>query len=142
MKSTEAKIDRVLIGRIMPGEDVTEALTNLVKEKGIKSGLINIIGALNKFTVGYFDLETHEYNLKTYEENVELVSCMGNIAWKNGEPIIHLHFIVAREDYSLMGGHLGQPSIISVTGEVYIYETEEKIQRVNDPAFDLSLLDL
>lgn len=142
MKSIESNIDRVLVGRIMPGEDVIESVTNIVKEKNIKSGLINIIGALNKFTIGYFDVETKEYNYETYEESVELVSCMGNVAWKEGEPVIHLHFIVAREDYSIMGGHMGQPSTVSVTGEVYVYETEEKLKRANDPAFDLSLLDL
>lgn len=142
MKNIESNADRVLVGRIMPGEDVTEAVTAMIKEHNIKSGLVNIIGALKRFTIGYFDLETKDYNFKTYEENVELVSCMGNIAWEDDEPVVHLHFIVAREDYSLMGGHLGEPSIVSVTGEVYIYETEQKLERANDPAFNLSLLDL
>ncbi len=142
MKNLETNVDRVVVGRIMPGEDVKEAVTALVKEKNIKSGLINIIGALGKFTVGYFDLETKEYNFKTYEEDVELVSCMGNIAYKDDEPIIHLHLIVARGDYSLLGGHLGQPSIISVTGEVYIYETDHTLERAHVPSFNLDLLDL
>ena len=67
---------------------------------------------------------------------------MGNIAHINTGPIIHLHVSVGREDYSIIGGHLSQPSIISVTGEVYIYEIDEKLKRAVDPQFGLSLLDL
>jgi hypothetical protein len=141
MKSIESKLRRVIVGRVNPGEDLIDAITEMVKKSDIKSGLINVIGALEKFTLGYFDLDKKEYLFKTFEENVELVSCMGNIAYKNGEPIIHLHFQVGRPDYSILGGHLGQPSIISVTGEVYIYEISEKLKRSNDPRFNLSLLD-
>jgi len=142
MKSIESKATRVIVGRVMPDEDLIDAITELVKKYKIKSGSINAIGALKKFTVGYFNIETNEYQLKTIDEPVELVSCMGNVAYKDGDPIVHMHFMVARQDYSIIGGHLGQPSIVSVTGEVYIYETKETIKRVHDPRFDLSLLDL
>ena len=67
---------------------------------------------------------------------------MGNISFKNGEPIIHLHTSIGTRDYEIIGGHLLQPSVVSVTGEVYILEIEEKIERINDPQFNLSLLDL
>jgi len=126
----------------MPDEDLVDAITELVKKYKIKSGLINVIGALKKFTIGYFNIETKEYQFKTFDEPVELVSCMGNVAYKDGEPIVHIHFMVARQNYSVIGGHLGQPSIVSVTGEVFIYETKETIERVHDSRFDLSLLDL
>lgn len=44
-------------------------------------------------------------------------------------------------DYSVIGGHLIQPTIISVTGEVLIYEFEPAIERSNDPKWNSSLLD-
>ncbi|MEJ2250418.1 MAG: DNA-binding protein [Candidatus Lokiarchaeota archaeon] len=142
MKSIESKLNRVIVSRVFPGEDLIDAITEMVKKHDIKSGLINVIGALNKFTIGYFDIDNKEYLFKTFEENVELVNCMGNVAFKDGDPIIHLHFQVGRQDYSILGGHLGKPSIVSVTGEVYIYEIDTRIPRKNDPNFDLSLLDL
>jgi hypothetical protein len=142
MKSKETNATRVIIGRVMPDEELTDAITELVEKYEVKSGLINVIGALKKFTIGYFNIDTKEYQFKTFEEPVELVSCMGNVAYKDGEPMVHLHFMVARDDYRIMGGHLGQPSIVSVTGEVYIYETNEMITRAHEPQFDLSLLDL
>lgn len=142
MKSVETKIGRVIVGKILPGEDLIDAVTEIVKKHEIKSGLINIIGALKQFTIGYFNLHTKQYNFKTFNEDVELISCMGNVAYKDGEPMIHLHVTVGKDDFSILAGHLSQPSIISVTGEVYIYEIAQKLNRVNDPQFDLSLIDL
>ena len=142
MKSKETTVGRVIVAKIEPNEDIIDAIKELIKKHTIKSGLLNVIGALKQFTIGYFDIETKEYNFKTFDEDIELISCMGNIAFKDNEPIIHLHVSVGKEDYSIIGGHLSQPSIVSVTAEVYIYEITQTITRANDPQFDLSLLDL
>ena len=142
MKSIETKIGRVIVARLMPDEDLIDAIKEIVRKYNIKAGLINVIGALKKVTIGFFDLKTKEYNFKTFEEDVELISCMGNIAYKDEEPIIHLHVSVGKDDFSIIGGHLSQPSIISVTGEVYVYEIGQKLNRSTDPQFNLSLLEL
>ena len=142
MKSIETNIGRVIVARVMPDEDLIDTIKDLVINYDIKGGLINVIGAFKKFTIGYFDLNTKEYNFKTFEENVELLSCMGNISYKDGEPIIHIHISVGKGDYNLIGGHLSQPSIISVTAEVFIYEINQKLNRVNESTFNLSLLEL
>ncbi|MBY8982814.1 MAG: DNA-binding protein [Candidatus Lokiarchaeota archaeon] len=142
MKSIETSTNRVIIAKIQPNEEIISTLIEIVKKHDIKSGLINIIGALKKVTLGYYEIKKKNYNFTTFEEDVELLSCMGNIAYNENEPIIHLHCIVGKEDYSLVGGHLGQPSIISVTGEVYIYETYIRIKRIYNDKFRVSLLNL
>ncbi|MFX0187759.1 MAG: PPC domain-containing DNA-binding protein [Candidatus Hodarchaeota archaeon] len=142
MKSIETNIGRVIVARVMADEDLIDAIKEIVKKYNIKAGLINVIGAFKKFTIGYFNIKEKKYNFKTFEENVELISCMGNISYKDGEPIIHIHVSVGREDYNIIGGHLSTPSIVSITGEVYIYEIGQKLNRAVDPQFGLSLLDL
>lgn len=142
MKSTETAVGRVIVAKIEPNEDLFDAIKELIKKHKIKSGLINVIGALKQFTIGYFDIEKKKYNFKTFDEDIELISCMGNIAFKDNEPIIHLHVSVGKNDYSIIGGHLSQPSVVSITAEVYIYEINQTLTRANDPQFDLSLLDL
>lgn len=142
MKSTETAVGRVIVAKIEPNEDLFDAIKELIKKHKIKSGLINVIGALKQFTIGYFDIEKKKYHFKTFDEDIELISCMGNIAFKDNEPIIHLHVSVGKDDYSIIGGHLSQPSVVSITAEVYIYEINQTLTRVNDPQFDLSLLDL
>ena len=142
MRSIEAKIGRVIIGKVEPDEDLIEAIITMVKNHKIQSGLINCIGALKKFTVGYFNIDTKIYERKTFEEYIELVSCMGNIAFKDGEPIIHLHLSIGNSEYSVIGGHLFQPAIVSITGEVYILEIDQKMSREIDPELNLALLNL
>ena len=142
MKSIDAKVSRVIVGKVEPDEDLIDAITKLVKTYNIKAGLLNCIGAFKKFTIGYFDLDKKEYKLETFDENVELVSCLGNIAYKNGKPIIHAHVSVGRPDFSIIGGHLSQPSIISITAEIYILEIDKKLNRSLDPQFNLFLLNI
>lgn len=142
MKSIESKIKRVIVGKVEPDEDLIDSIIQMIKVHNIKSGLINCIGALKTFTLGYFDVDSKEYLKKKFDEYVELVSCMGNISFKDGEPIVHLHISIGTKDYKIFGGHLFQPSIVSITGEVYIFEIDKKLNRVIDPRFGLSLLDI
>ncbi|MFX1442909.1 MAG: PPC domain-containing DNA-binding protein [Promethearchaeota archaeon] len=142
MKSKVTTVGRVIVAKIEPNEDLFDAIKELIKKHNIKSGLLNVIGALKQFTIGYFNVDKKEYNFNTFEEDIELISCMGNIAFKDNEPIIHLHVSVGKDDYSIIGGHLNPPSIVSITAEVYIYEITDTITRANDARFDLSLLDL
>ena len=142
MRSIEAKIKRIIVGKVDPDEDLIEAIITMVQHHNIQSGLINCIGALKKFTIGYFNIDTKTYERKTFDDYIELVSCMGNIAFKEGEPIIHLHISIGNREFSVMGGHLFQPAIVSITGEVYIIEIEEKLYRETDLKLNLSLLNL
>ena len=106
MKSIERNQTRVIVGRLFPNEDLIDGITEIIIKHDINSGLINVIGALNKCTLGYFNIETKEYQFKTFEEDLELISCMGNIAYGNIGPIIHLHVSLARDNYSVIPGHL------------------------------------
>ena len=133
---------RVIVGKVLPNEDLIDAIRELAIKNEIISGFVNIIGALKKVTLGFFDINKKEYLLKTFEEPLELISCMGNIAYSGDEPIIHLHVTLGREDLSVIGGHLSQPSIISITGEVVIHEIKKKMTRAEDPQSRLKLLDL
>jgi len=138
----ETKIKRIIVGKVEPNEDLIDCIIAMVKKHNVNSGLINCIGALKKFTIGYFDIETKKYLTSTINEYVELVSCMGNISFMDGDPIIHLHLTIGTREYNLKGGHLFQPCIVSITSEVYILEIDKKISRAKDPQLGLSLLDI
>lgn len=142
MKSKETSVNRVIVAKIEPNEDIFDAIREIIHKHNVKSGLLNIIGALKKFTIGFFHIDKKEYETKTFDQDVELISCIGNISFKDKVPIIHLHVSVGKNDYGIIGGHLIQPSIVSITAEVYIYEIDHMISRENDPQFNLSLLDL
>ncbi|MHA1731509.1 MAG: PPC domain-containing DNA-binding protein [Promethearchaeota archaeon] len=142
MKSIETKVKRVVVAKLEKGDKVLDCIARLVREHDIRGGLVNIIGAFSKIQIGFFELDRREYKWIELEEDVEFISGMGNIAWADGEPVVHLHFAVGRNDGSVLGGHCGPESTISVTGEVYILETDAEIHRAKDPTWDLNLLDL
>ena len=98
------------------------------------------IGALSSYTLGYYDVQKKEYQRKEYSENVELVSCVGNIAFKGSEPITHLHALVSNSEMETRGGHLFE-GIISATGEFSIIDSDIELSRLNIQAA-LPLLDL
>ncbi|KKN39279.1 hypothetical protein LCGC14_0745080 [marine sediment metagenome] len=140
MKSIETNNTRIIVGKIEPDEDLIDSIHNIVKLHDIKSGFINCIGALKQFTIGYYDIESKKYKTETFDENVELISCVGNVTYSDGEPLIHIHISVGRSNYNVLGGHLGKPSIVSITGEVSIFEIDQKLNREVDQKFNLSLL--
>ncbi|MBN1802769.1 MAG: DNA-binding protein [Candidatus Lokiarchaeota archaeon] len=142
MNSIECNIGRVIVGKILPDEDIIDAIKEMVLKHDIKSGLVNVIGALKKTTIGYFDIEIKNYKFKTLDEDVELISCMGNVSYDHAGPIVHLHVSLGKNDFNVIGGHLSQPSIVSITAEVLIYEINHKLTRSTDPMFGLSLLNL
>ncbi len=142
MKSIETKSKRIIIGIVEPNEDLIDSIVELVMKYKIKSGLINCIGALKKFTIGFYNIGTKDYKMKTFDEYVELISCIGNVSYKDKKPIIHLHVSLGRSDYSVIGGHLSQPSLVSVTGEVKILELDQELKRFENSQFNLSLLDI
>ncbi|MFW9864733.1 MAG: PPC domain-containing DNA-binding protein [Candidatus Thorarchaeota archaeon] len=140
MNSIESTINRIIVGKVEPDEDLIESIIQMIKKHNIKSGLVNCIGALKQFTIGYFDINSKEYISKTFNEYIELISCMGNISFMDDKPVVHLHISIGRRDYTMIGGHLIQPSIVSITGEVHILEIDRTLERSRDPQFDLSLL--
>ena len=104
------------LNKVFP-KDVFDLLTEL------PSGSVDMVYGDPDYNVGvkYGD----KSYTKTFDEYVELVSCLGNVSYKDGEPIIHIHVSVGKGDYNLIGGHLSQPSIISITAEVFIYEINQ-----------------
>ncbi|MHA1819435.1 MAG: PPC domain-containing DNA-binding protein [Promethearchaeota archaeon] len=143
MKTLNTKLSgRVFVLRLDEGDDVVDSLKKFVKDNKIKGGFFKGIGALNKATILYYNSETKKYDPHTYEEDFEVTGLLGNIAWNGDEPIIHPHITLGRKDNSALAGHCGQPSIVSVTLEIYIVEVDTEVHRAHNDKWDLVLLDL
>ncbi|MFX1484503.1 MAG: PPC domain-containing DNA-binding protein [Promethearchaeota archaeon] len=135
-------VKRVIISRMMPGEDVLETIEKIATEFKVESGQINLIGAIAGAKLGYFDTGTNEYRDFTVDENVEVVSCMGNISRLDGKPLVHAHMIVSDEAGRCYGGHLMRGCTVSVTIELIIIETAAKLTRRRDERTGLNLLSI
>jgi len=120
------------------GEEVVEAITSFVKEKGLEGGQIRAIGGVADVTLGWYDLDAKEYRKKRFEGNFELVALLGNVSLVDGEVFCHLHAAVSGPDYALRGGHLFEARV-SITAEVEI-RPGPRVERRRDDFTALNLL--
>ena len=68
---------------------------------------------------------TKRYQDIPVNEQVEVLMLAGDIAWKeDGEPVIHAHVVVGRQDGSTRGGHL-KKAIVRPTLELVLEEFED-----------------
>ncbi|MGY5863816.1 MAG: DNA-binding protein [Candidatus Thorarchaeota archaeon] len=142
VRSIQTESKRVIFSRMEPGEDVLETIEAVAAEFDVKSGHVSMIGAISGAKLGYFHLEANEYRDFTVDEDVEVVSCMGNISMLNGKPMVHAHIIVSDEAGKCYGGHLMKGCKVSVTIELVITETTADLSRARDERTGLNLLDI
>ncbi|MHA2027088.1 MAG: PPC domain-containing DNA-binding protein [Candidatus Thorarchaeota archaeon] len=142
VRSIQTESKRVIFSRMEPGEDVLETIEAVAAENDVRSGHVSMIGAISGAKLGYFHLEANEYRDFTINEDVEVVSCMGNISTLNGKPMVHAHMIVSDEAGKCYGGHLMKGCKVSVTIELVITETSADLSRARDERTGLNLLDI
>ena len=121
------------------GEEVVETLKKFCKDKQIKLGTINGIGAVKRATIGFYDLETKKYYPKELNGGYEITSLLGNISTMGGEVYLHLHINLADSTYNTFGGHLNS-AVIGGVGEIIIEEIEGEIERGFNEEVGLNLL--
>src|SRR5271157_2070684 len=141
MKVKVTSVGRVITARLEPGEKLLESITQIAEEYEIQGGLVNIIGALQPVEIMFFDMAQQKYQSLYYDEMVELISASGSVSRIGKKPFIHLHIVVGRADGTTLGGHCGPGSTISITGEVYIYETKAPVRRVKGQNSPINLLE-
>lgn len=111
--------------RFSPGDEILSGLTDLAREKGIKSAQITGLGGLSTALLAFGDPSIGDYVFKLVpvDEKSELVSLDGTISERDGEPYVHLHAVVAVRDGSTRGGHVLELHVAPVA-EVTILATE------------------
>jgi uncharacterized protein len=123
------------------GDEVSEGLLEFARQNGIRGASFTAIGAFSSATLAFFNLETREYEEIPIEEQVEVLSLMGNIGTHEGEPRVHAHVVVGLRDGMARGGHLLNARV-RPTLEVVVTESLGSLRRTLDPATGLPLIDL
>src|SRR5437016_4852178 len=88
------------------GDTVIEPLAEFLRANDVTTARFSGIGAFRSVTLGYFDWEAKDYERIPIDEQVEVVSLVGDVALKDDEPQIHAHVVIAKRDASAHGGHL------------------------------------
>lgn len=129
-----------LLVRLQRGEEIQQTLRLLTAERGWRGATAQGIGAVHGAELGYYLLDEQRYERALEPDICELLSCAGNLAVVDGEPMWHLHATLMRRDRSVVGGHLFA-AWVAVTAEFAIRQTDLRLTRRHDPAAGLPLLE-
>jgi uncharacterized protein len=123
------------------GDEVVSEMTTFARENDLDAASITAIGAFSGATLGYFDIVRKEYEKIPLEEQVEVLSLIGDIALNEGEPELHAHVVLGRRDGTTRGGHLLEAHV-RPTLEVVLTESPDHLKKRTDEETGLALIDI
>lgn len=123
------------------GDRVIAQLSRFAKEQGLQAAQFTAIGALSNATLGFFDFEIKDYRKIQVEEQVEVLSVIGDITTYKNEPKIHAHIVVGKKDGTAHGGHLIEATV-SPTLEIILTESPAYLKRKMNESVGLPLIDI
>jgi predicted DNA-binding protein with PD1-like motif len=123
------------------GDEAMAGLSTFARENRLSAARFTAIGAFREATLGYFDWESKEYRKIPVREQVEVLSLIGDVALKDGTPVVHAHGVLGRSDGSTRGGHLLEGRV-RPTLEVVLVESPAHLQKRHDPESGLALIDV
>jgi predicted DNA-binding protein with PD1-like motif len=113
-----------------------------IRSEGQPLEALTAIGAFERVTLGFFEVASKEYKRIPVDEQVELLSLVGNIAQDDrGTPKVHAHVVVGKSDGTAHGGHLLEAHV-RPTLEVIVVESAKHLCRKTHPDLGVALLDL
>ena len=121
-------------------DDVLQSLTAFVTAQRIAAAKFYGIGGFRRATLAFYDMEAKQYLPIEVDEQVEVVSLIGNVAMYRGAPRIHAHCVVGRRDGHTTGGHL-LSAVVSPTLELAVDEITPGLRRTDRPEIGIPLLD-
>jgi predicted DNA-binding protein with PD1-like motif len=122
--SEGVRIDKMILSRLMPGDDLFKGLRKIAQDHGVERGIIlSAIGSLKQVVFRNVKrataLPVSPESTQEMEEAgpFELLSLEGNLfpPEGEGEPVIHLHVMLGSPSGDVMGGHLFKAVIFSTT---------------------------
>jgi uncharacterized protein len=123
-------------------DELAHALKVFASDQRLASASFKAIGALSSVSLGWLNWETKKYESSvSLHEQVELLSLIGDIALKDGEPQVHAHALVGKRDGTAHGGHLLQAHV-RPTCELVLTESPAHLKKEFDPAAGTALIKL
>ena len=122
-----------------PGEEATASLLKFARAQNVHAAQISAIGAFSRVVLGFFEFKRRDYRRIVLDEQVELVSLLGNLAREGDDAKLHCHVVVANREGKAFGGHLLE-GIVKPTLEAVAIDTPAHLRRRLDPATGLALL--
>src|ERR1700719_2621490 len=124
------------------GDELAKGLLEFAEQESLSAASFKGVGALASVRLGWFSWESKQYEPSVMlDEQVELLSLIGDVAVKGEKPVVHAHAVIGRKDGTAHGGHLIE-AYIRPTCEVVLAESPSHIQKQVDPESGLAVIKL
>ncbi len=123
------------------GDEVVAELEAFAREHALTAARFTAIGAFSDVKLGFFDRDQKDYLAIPVAEQVEVLSLLGDVAEKDGEPKVHAHVVIGGRDGAARGGHLLEGHVWP-TLEVILEESPAHLRRKIDKETGLPLIAL
>jgi predicted DNA-binding protein with PD1-like motif len=121
-------------------DELAKGLSEFAFEQKLASASFKAIGALSSVRLGWLNWETRQYETSvSMDEQVELLSLIGDIALRDSEPQVHAHAVVGKRDGTAHGGHL-LDARVRPTCEVVLTESPAHLRKEFDPTVGIALI--
>jgi predicted DNA-binding protein with PD1-like motif len=124
------------------GDGLAKGLLEFAEQEKLSAASFKAVRALSSVRRGWLSWESKQYEPSvTLDEQVELLSLIGDVAVNGGKPVVHAHAVIGRKDGTAHGGHLIEAHI-RPTCEVVLAESPIHIQKQVDPESGLAVIRL
>jgi len=112
MYDVQASIGPAHILRPPFGSDLLRELQKYVLAKNINLAWLSGVGAVSHANIRYYDQPKQEWIDLQFDKRLEVAGMWGNVSLLNGEPIVHVHIVLADEEGRCYGGHLADGTVV------------------------------
>ena len=103
--------------RLRRGDDLLLSIRRLAEREGLRcAAVLSGVGCVTEARVR----DASGVTVRELNEPLEIVSLMGTLSAAR----THLHIALAREDLTVLGGHLMEGCIVNTTAEVVLLELD------------------
>ena len=127
-----------IVARIDKGEEIMASAKEICEKENVTLAQLSALGALESFSVGFFDTDEKKYYGNDYKIHAEITSLWGTVSTMDGELYFHVHMSAADRYNRLYGGHLVS-AVVSATCEMVIDVIDGKVEREFSPEIGLNL---
>ncbi len=121
------------------GDEAMSEITSFARAQQINAAGLPAIGACTATTLSYFDAKVGVYRSRSFTEQMELASFIGDIADDDGDPVMHAHVVLGRSDFSAIAGHLDAITV-GPTMEIVLTEHPAHLRKRVDRRSGLTLI--
>lgn len=148
MRSCSFSLKDIIVTRFEAGEDLLQGLKQVVVDYKVTAGMLSVIGAVDTANYGFYIPAKKAYTTCSWKPGkdsspaLEILSCIGNVALLNEEPIVHAHITLSGEKGEIFGGHLLEGCRINPTAELTLLKAEGVLRRKRNDEFNLAFLSI